>query len=113
MRTLYIPKSGGGYIEHPAPDNTDDFHIIKVADDFVWRGHQVDACGRLVLPEVSVEKSDAWVDAQRQAAYRAEVDPLMAEAAIKRAMGLDAEADTLTASAIAARQEIQTRYAKS
>lgn len=56
---------------------------------------------------------DPAIDAARRDAYIAEVDPLMAEAAIKRAMGLDAEADTLTARAIAARQEIQARYSKS
>lgn len=53
---------------------------------------------------------DSTIDAARRDAYIAEVDPLMAEAAIKRAMGL--EADKLIASALSKRLEIQQLYPK-
>jgi len=52
------------------------------------------------------------IDAARKDAYTAEVDPLIAEATIKRAMGLDTEAEKLMASALAKRLEIQQLYPK-
>lgn len=55
----------------------------------------------------SKEKVDA-VDAARQALYRKEVDPLINESNIKRAMGENEQADSLMQQAIAKRLDIQS-----
>lgn len=112
MRTLFFFKGRRGYQEHPVPDDLTDFIAVEVPDDFIWQGERAMEDGQLYLPEVSAEESAARINAQRQAAYKSEVDPLIAEATIKRALGLEAEADKLIASAVTKRLEIQQLYLK-
>jgi hypothetical protein len=112
MRKLFFFKGRRGYQEHPVPEDLTDFIVVEVPEDFIWQGEQATEDGRLFLPDVSARESAALIDSKRQTAYKAEVDPLIAEATIKRALGLEAEADKLIASAVTKRLEIQQLYPK-
>lgn len=79
-----------------------------IPDDVVFLTHEE----MLVISANQSGGNDTSIDAYRKNAYTAEVDPLIAEATIKRAMGLDAEAKKLMASALAKRLEIQQLYPK-
>lgn len=109
-KTIYCNKDGRGSQAFPVPDNLDDFYQVEVENDFVIpAGYRYDpGSGDFVAKPLSATQ----VDQVRRAAYNTEVDPLMAEAQIKRAMGEEASADALVEQAIQARAAIQARYPK-
>lgn len=59
-------------------------------------------------PEPTLEEKNKQVDETRQALYRKQVDPLINEANIKRAMGENEQADLLMQQAIEKRLSIQS-----
>lgn len=111
MRILYVPKQYlSSYIEFPVPENLDEYHQVEVADDFrLLPGYVFNPTIHEFTPR---QPTSDEVDTNRRAAYATDVDPLLAEATIKRAMGLVEQADALMAQAIAAREAIQVRYPK-
>ena len=111
MRTLYIPKQRlSSYVEFPVPENLDEHHQVEVADDFrLLPGYVFDPTIAEFVPR---QPTSDEVDTNRRAAYATDVDPLLSEATIKRAMGLVEQADALIAQAIAAREAIKIRYPK-
>lgn len=110
MKTIYCRKDGRGHQEFPVPDDIENYHAIEVTDDFTApSGHRYDSATNTFVAKTLTKDV---TDGLRRAAYTKEVDPLMAEAQIKRAMGLVEQADALMAQAIAAREAIQVRYPK-
>ena len=108
MKTIYCRKDGRGHQEFPVPDDIENYHAIEVVDDFTApSGHRYDSATRAFAAKTLTKDV---TDGLRRAAYAKEVDPLMAEAQIKRLMGREAEATQLEQQALAARTEIQARF---
>lgn len=110
MKTVYVPKSAlSSYVVFPVPSNLGDYYAVQVDDSWIGLGMVYNpTLGQFTRQVASSEE----IDALRRAAYSTDVDPLISESTIKRAIGDTAGADALLAQAIAAREAIQNRYPK-
>jgi hypothetical protein len=68
MRTLYFFRNMSGFQEFPIPDedSMNNYHIIDVDDDFIWKGEVVDELtGKLIMPVPDLSQLSSTIRLQR------------------------------------------------